>query len=292
MGKTAVTPEAGQWIAEQLAPYWQPGPARLRRGTVESTVPHLFEAYARIFHRVLLWREGTLSELRWRDVTEQQGTRWHPRMQWASVAGSLAGAVYRGGYWDAADPRPGILDPTQRSLLARVLTAHTGTPQDAYFALWEGYGWLHSGASVTVVYTGDGEGTGEDREALAAREALNRPAFAAGQLDAPRLDIADGCRAYHLFRGPVADYAGDTWGSVQPAAREQSANLAWPADRRWCLATEIDFDSTLIGGSAALVDAVVAHPGLEAARVTPGTSLQWNADTVNPGPGTGLQQWS
>ena len=49
----------------------------------------------------------------------------------------------------------------------------------------------------------------------------------------------------------------------------QSPSILWPSSRAWCLATEIDFYSTLVGGSAELVDALLAHPGLEAWPVEP-----------------------
>jgi len=61
----------------------------------------------------------------------------------------------------------------------------------------------------------------------------------------------------------------------------QSPNLLWPVDRSWCVATEIDFDSTLVGGSAELIAAVLANPDLEAFPVRPDDSLQADADTVN-----------
>jgi hypothetical protein len=61
----------------------------------------------------------------------------------------------------------------------------------------------------------------------------------------------------------------------------QSPNLLWPVDPSWCVATEIDFDSTLVGGSARLIEAVLADPRLEALPVRPDDSLQADADTVN-----------
>jgi hypothetical protein len=52
-----------------------------------------------------------------------------------------------------------------------------------------------------------------------------------------------------------------------------SPNLIWPTDRAWLLASEIDFDSTLIGGSDALVEAIMDSDGIEAARVGATDSL-------------------
>ena len=40
--------------------------------------------------------------------------------------------------------------------------------------------------------------------------------------------------------------------------------IAWPRDRTWVLATEIDVDSTYVAGPASVVEAVLADPALEA----------------------------
>jgi hypothetical protein len=57
--------------------------------------------------------------------------------------------------------------------------------------------------------------------------------------------------------------------------------MIWPADRSWLVASEVDFDSTLVGGSAALIEAIVDSPKLEAWRVEPTDSLAEDADKVN-----------
>ena len=58
-------------------------------------------------------------------------------------------------------------------------------------------------------------------------------------------------------------------------------HLIWPADRSWLVVTEVDFDSTLVGGSSELVEAIVASPDPEAWQVEPTTSLAEGADKVN-----------
>lgn len=66
--------------------------------------------------------------------------------------------------------------------------------------------------------------------------------------------------------------------------RHQSANLWWPKDRAWFVATDIDLVSSYIGGSAAAVAELLAHPGLEALRVEPTDRIGWDADDVDPAP--------
>jgi hypothetical protein len=58
--------------------------------------------------------------------------------------------------------------------------------------------------------------------------------------------------------------------------------MIWPADRSWYLATEIDFDSTLVGGSAKLIEAILSEPSFEALSIDRQAMLTWDADRVNP----------
>ena len=64
----------------------------------------------------------------------------------------------------------------------------------------------------------------------------------------------------------------------------ESPSLIWPQDRSWFVASEVDFDSTLVGGSRELVDALIAHPGLEAYEVKPETLMTAFSDELNPVP--------
>ena len=42
-------------------------------------------------------------------------------------------------------------------------------------------------------------------------------------------------------------------------------NFWWPEDRAWFVSTEVDGESTYLGGSGPLIDRVVSDPGLESA---------------------------
>jgi hypothetical protein len=77
-----------------------------------------------------------------------------------------------------------------------------------------------------------------------------------------------------------------------PASREdaeetdqiRSPSQWWPQDRAWCVASEIDFDSTLVAGSLDLVTELVAHAGIEAFQVAPDDDLSLHGDRINPLP--------
>jgi hypothetical protein len=82
-------------------------------------------------------------------------------------------------------------------------------------------------------------------------------------------------RNYWLYGGTVAEAAHSF-----DRFPDRQANLWWPADRAWLVASEIDFDSTVVAGSRALIDAVLAS-ALEALEVTVDTDLSSLGDTLN-----------
>ncbi len=166
--------------------------------------------------------------------------------------------------WPGAEPEVGNLEPETLRTLCGVLAKHTAPEQGCFFALWEGYGWIHGSPSVAVI-TFDG----------ASSEPIP-PAFPPEVIGGPRLHHPH--RDYLLFTGPL--FAALDLGD-QRGVWSQSPNLFWPADRSWCVTTEIDFDSTIVAGSSELVAAVLAEPGLEAWPVNPDDSLAHDGDTVN-----------
>lgn len=46
----------------------------------------------------------------------------------------------------------------------------------------------------------------------------------------------------------------------------RSPNLWWPDDHAWVVGTDIDGDDTLVASSYEVVDAILAHPDLNATR--------------------------
>lgn len=65
-----------------------------------------------------------------------------------------------------------------------------------------------------------------------------------------------------MYQGPIEAAAvfagGPPW---------QSPNLWWPADRRWCVGTDIDLSSSYVAGSEPVVRALLDHDRLEAMPV-------------------------
>jgi hypothetical protein len=76
----------------------------------------------------------------------------------------------------------------------------------------------------------------------------------------PRVEIPG--RSLALFAGPI-----EAASAFMGFPTNQSPNLWWPRDHAWCVASEIDFCSTYLGGSRALVERVLADESLEAIPV-------------------------
>ena len=154
--------------------------------------------------------------------------------------------------------------------LVDVLIQHSPAGgRDCRFGLWDGWGDIDGGDSVGMLTALNDSGKWFTPVFGRRREPKVPPAFEPAVLTAPRVAIGE--RQYLLFTGPI-DQAGD-WGARPIAAdwppRQISIpNLTWPADRSWAVAADVDPNTMGIGGSRALVDAVVRHPRLDA-RVVP-----------------------
>jgi hypothetical protein len=79
--------------------------------------------------------------------------------------------------------------------------------------------------------------------------------------EVPRLELP--ARTYVLYRGHVE--AVTTFG-VRTGGF-QAPSLWWPADRSWCVASEIDFRTTFVGGSRQAIGRILDDPRLETMAV-------------------------
>lgn len=260
----------GAWLAPRLGPFG---------GWVGSVVPRGFPAYARLLHPVA-GRDGKPTT--WAEVCTTTGRRAHALMQWQSIISPPRAEVSgreasSGEAWDGNEPRTGELVPEALSVLCRILAEHTDPAQACLFALWDGHGWIYGGPSVAPLEakaTNRALEPGEDTAPAALP-----PAFSGEVMAGPRLHHPG--RDYLVFTGPL-DAAKDMgWWLGHNWFEPQSPNLFWPAARSWCVATEIDFDSTLLGGDTDLIDAVLAAADLETWPVGPDDSLRFDGDTIN-----------
>lgn len=244
---------AGDWIAPRLDDW----------ARVTGFVPAGFDAYARILHRAQApapdGGAGAARHARWSEVAALTGRDLHPLVLWHRLIGAVDPWNPESDQWPGGGPAWGDLDLEQLDALTRLLAGHTGTPEHCLFALWEGWSLLN-GSGVAVTVGPEGKST----------RPLAR-AFTDDEWAAPRLALPD--RTYLLLAGPLDAARALTEHARNGVPSTQSPQLIWPEDHAWCAATEIDLDSTVVGGTRALVDAVLADPTLEAWEVRPGDSL-------------------
>jgi hypothetical protein len=264
---------AGGWVLERTHGW----------AVVHSLVPERFDAYARVFHPAAreceerdlplpfsqtsrtgrLVRAGAHGvawcEVSWSEVARANGKVAHPAMEWTAITGSYEyswdGMQY--GLWDEV-PQRGSLPLRLTRRLGDALASFTRTPERCWCAMWEGDG---------------------DMVGLRSDERL------------PRLAMRG--RGMILASGPLARVTEKSFddGFVTLAGEDgidddlyQSPSLWWPDDRAWCVATDVDLQTTYLGGSHELVEHLLNDAQLEVMRASAAQDVSLEADTVNPTP--------
>lgn len=248
--------------------------------TVGSIVPPVFEAYARVFHPASRGTGEDQLAVRWADVAEANGREMHPAAEWGSITGSWEHQhrSTQPGLWDGP-PLTGELPYGVAQRLVAILSAHTADPNRGFFGIWEGW------ATGTPMFLFP-EDTPEDvqrhpREAFDAEAAVWQGLVAsAASFEVPQ-------RPMHLLCGPlvaIEDFyeRGDRRSSL---CLPNPPSLWWPADKRWCVGTDVDLMTTYVGGSTAAVETLLADDQLEVLAIPDNQSVTWEADTINPLPG-------
>lgn len=242
----------------------------------------------------------------WAQTAAAFGTVLHPLAQWQRIVRTPPDGDWRtriapdGREFTA--PMEGELDPTLLAAIAAHLVDHTQTPDAGFAALWEGRGGLLGFFGVTpsrsfLTFTDD-----PNHQAMLERSAhdpfnnvFRRPTWQEGILsreisEGPRLDLPG--RDHVLFSAPPRAFADPEWVLHVPwrdlPAEEhgfppsgQSPSILWPEDRAWVMVSEVDYDSTIVAGSSALIEALCADEQLEALPLPEGAALTWDADAVN-----------
>jgi hypothetical protein len=257
---------AAAWIAPRLGGDF---------GAVTLAVPSGYESYVRICHPAWDQDETPVS---WSVVAKATGRQVHPLMQWHALVGSPDPFNFTGSLWPGRPPERGNLAPSALAALCQVLRSHTADATHCFFGLWNGWGWVESG-SVRV----NRRRAGVRYISTAKPTDPAPPAFSAEELNRPRLKLPED-RDYLVLTGPLSAAAQIGNPDGLTGFDPQSPNLMWPADHAWFLASEIDFDSTLVGGTAELIEAVLETPTLDAWPVGPNDSLAYDADQINKVP--------
>ena len=251
------------WVAERLHDF---------AVDVGSVIPEGFAAYVRLIHPAARSDAGNKVPVSWNDVAAANGRVVHAEMQWANISGRWEHSGESvPGLWNR-EPEIGSLPREQARTLSEILRSHTSTPDRVWFCVWEGWGALrfHPTGIGRLYSTRRLRRRLRRRWRPSARRQLPPPA--------PRVQLPG--RAYYLLAGPID---GMNQSMAEPPFW-QSANLCWPDDRAWCVATEIDFSWTYVGGSDALAEHLVTYRDLEAMRTRIDHAITYDGDGLNPLP--------
>lgn len=252
--------DAASWVAPATS-----GP----HGLVGGLVPAGFDAYARVLHRAV-GPDGMPAT--WAYVANQTQRHLHPLAQFVAIAGRLAFDCRHPMGWPGENPVRGSLDPEQLEILGQVLAEHSSLTQTCRLLLWKGWSTLPPAwrdNCPTLIQPG--------REYLL--------------FECPVSEIVAASRFFALphpaFSAPVTLEEAAALGREGEAATGrvlldvQSPNQWWPTDRSWFVATEVDYDSTIVAGSHELITSITSHPQLEAFPITLNDNISADGDTVN-----------
>lgn len=187
------------------------------------------------------WRADG-SAIRWDAVAAWSGRTVHSLAEFVQVASPVNG-THDPAPFDQP-PRQGALPRDTLNALKDVLRTHTTTPRECFVGIWEGFGWL------------------EPKE-----------------VQAPRLRLPE--RTHLIFEGDadLLDHVG--WIGFDGRLVQESPSVIWPADLAWFVATDVDQESTYVGGTEALIKALIADPGLEVWPASVGDSITAGSDAIN-----------
>jgi hypothetical protein len=95
--------------------------------------------------------------------------------------------------------------------------------------------------------------------------------------EVPRIELP--WRSHLLFWVPFELLEEGIFGG--PGGARISPSLWWPKDHSWCVATEVDFAWTYVGGSQSCIEAVLSDARLEALVTSPQHRGDFQSDQVN-----------
>ncbi|MGH8614080.1 MAG: hypothetical protein ACREYF_19145 [Gammaproteobacteria bacterium] len=248
---------AARWVEQRLGQNF---------AHVAALIPRGFARYARLFHPAQN-RHG--ERVRWAEVAAWSGRTVHPLMAFERISAPASGYGVGVAPW-IVEPYQGTFASDDVIAQADFLANFTDTPQRCFFAVWEGYGYFTPGATVFFCSCSFSESGAKPTVPVPEPRA---PAPPAEVLTAERFTGVG--RDYVLYAGllsAVTSFHVNRW---------HPPNIWWPEDRKWCVATDIDLDSTYVGGSEACIDALVNDARFEVLPTTLDAPVYMEADTLN-----------
>jgi hypothetical protein len=190
-------------------------------------------------------------------LTDVSGADWIVQRlwPWGRDLGTRVGALVPEGFEayvrlfhpdERGRDSQGTLSRDEATALARLLREFA--PSDrALFCLWDGFGFLSDQGSAWLT-----KRRGRLSELIKRWRSSRRSTRALSWEKAIPL-VRTQARAYLMYEGSLDAVANFT----HMGGQYQSPNIWWPEDRAWCVASEIDLRSSLVGCSAACAETLL-----------------------------------
>lgn len=254
-----ITAEHGQWVADACA---SADPT-----TVVAQVPVGYERYLRILHPALDEDDQLVS---WGTAAKSRNHIITAADLFETVAGLDAqGNPATDDAWVDTDLPLDQLPEAQWKSLITTLTGNDPAAAQYVAGLWAGYAFIEGGDRIQIDMEPDPT-LSEEENQKAFDQALalaQQPAFGSEIREAAPLELGGGYRNYHLFEVDKEFLAQPLWATTADGEQRQRPALAFDKDHGWMLSTEPYDDCTIIGGSAELIEALLANPDLESIEV-------------------------
>ena len=201
---------------------------------VSGFVPKGFERHARILHPGWRIEKGARTPVRWADLAKRSGHPFHRLSHWSELSGMP------------------LIDKPVIDLIIAAGGVVIDRPDEG--RLPEAVAKPLRKVLVQHVLPGEscwfGVWTG-----FASEYKSEIPVT---------LTIDTGFREWDLFKGPIDALGFQFFQRVDP-----TANIVWPDRRTWFVSTDIDLETTYVGGSAELIGELLGAQGLEAVEAYP-----------------------
>lgn len=242
-----IMPPTPQWSFDVNRADWlKDGLEDLMAGTVSSIVPAGFDAYARILHPVETPLNGDRL-VRWEEVAHWGGQVLTAQSQWLEIAMPEFKPDYPRP-WRSQGPHEGSLFANDAGALAAIAGRFTDTPHQCWCCIWDGFGWWSRCWLVAP-----GHEAPPSPPSPIPYEAKDWP------------KVHTRYRDYFLYEESLE--TPSSFVAAIEMLEGHSPNLWWPSDHAWCVGTELDLDSTYVGGSKLFIDEILQSEELEAFEV-------------------------
>ncbi len=208
---------------------------------VESVIPNVFDEYARVFHPAADNQDR--GTVRWSEIAAWSGRSVHPEMQWEAICQPVRSTLTPKPWHN--EPLLGRCPNEVLIPLTKLLALHTTSTQRCWVCFWEGF------ASIDETIQG-----------------INK--------NVPLIQLPD--RNYYLLSASLNEIVNGVFIGQNDLV---SPSLWWPDDRTWCVATEIDFSWTYVGGSQVCINELLVNTQLEVLRTKPEHRGDYLSDVVN-----------